>query len=301
MEREELLSIAESRVERVLSYMPRRLRQEIREVGRSVTDFAMRLCEVRVRREGVCSLVIGGVRYPLSARQSAAELEEMLLRLSDGALYACRECISEGYVSIGGGVRVGVVGRARYDGGRIVGVADISSLVFRLPMVYAEYGEELYRAWLGTGGENMIIAAPPMGGKTTALASLAGYIGRGKNPRHVVIVDERCEFDAALYRGAEVDVLCGYKRAEGIELALRTMSPEVLIADEIATEKEAAAIESVLGAGVRVITSVHAAGLEDLHKRPCLKGLIGSGLFSTVVVLCSDGERYSFEVYLGGI
>lgn len=299
-EKERSSLIARAKVERVLSYMPRGIGREISEMARSIYSFYERLSEVRLRAGGVSSVVIGGVCYPMVSVVSAAALYDVLLAISDGALYASRDTIIDGYISIGGGVRVGVIGSARYDGGRALGVGDISTLVFRLPASYCEYGEELYRAWLGTGGENMIIASPPMGGKTTALASLAGYIGRGRDARHVVIVDERCEFDGEQYRDSEVDILRGYKRESGIEVALRTMSPEVLIADEIATQREADAIMSVSGAGVTVITSVHASGVDDLYHRRCIASLLSSGMFSSSVILHHDGEKYGFDLYLGG-
>ena len=299
-EKEALAAIAKKRCERVLSYLPRGVRREVFEISRTVSRFWLNLSEIRLRADRTSSLVMGGVCYPLIALVGGEDIRDVMLRLSEGALYTCRDSIADGYIPIGGGVRVGVAGTARYDGGRIVGVGDISALVFRFPATFCEFGEELYRAWLATGSGNMIIASPPMGGKTTALASLASYIGGGRGARRVVIVDERCEFDRDMYEGREVDILSGYKRERGIEMALRTMSPEVLIADEIATTSEADAIMSVLGAGIRVITSVHAEGLEDLYQRPCLKGLIDARLFSSMVILHNDGERYGFDLYLGG-
>ncbi len=299
-EKETLLAVAKSRCERVLSYLPRAVVREIVEMSRTVSHLYISLSEIRLRTARTSSIVVGGVRYPLTVRVRGEDIRDVMLKISDGALYSCRDSIADGYIPIGGGVRVGVVGTARYDGGKIIGVGDISALVFRLPATFCEFGEELYRAWLATDGDNMIVASPPMGGKTTALASIASYIGSGRDARHVVIVDERCEFDRDMYRGKEVDILSGYKRERGIELALRTMSPEVLIADEIATVGEADAIMTVLGAGVRVITSVHASGLDDLYQRPCLERLLTAKLFSSMVILHNDGEKYGFDLYLGG-
>lgn len=298
-DKENLEHLALSRLQRALSYIPSGVSREIMEISRSVYCFAQRLSEIRLRSPGVSSIVVGGRLYPLSFRLSDADLHQILVAISNGALYTSRESVEEGYVSVGGGVRVGVVGVARYDGGKVVGVGDISSLVFRMPAVICDYGEELYHAWLGSGAGNMIVASPPMGGKTTALAALARHIGSGRDRRHVVLVDERCEFDVEAYVGCEVDILRGYKRERGVELALRTMSPEVLIADEIASEREAEAIMSVLGAGVTVITSVHAAGIDELYQRQCVAPLLASGMFSSFALLHNVSGSHTFDFYLG--
>ncbi len=217
--------------------------------------------------------------------------------LCEGALYAYRDSIGMGYIAAGDGIRVGIVGVAKYDGGILAGVGDISSLVYRLPAVHCDYGEELYRAWLGQGGGNMIVASPPMGGKTTALRSLAEYIGSGRAAKRVTVVDERCEFDPLDYKDASVDLIRGYRREVGIELAVRVMSAEVIIVDEILTEREAEAVMTALGSGVTVITSTHAATRDGLLERKCVSGLLSSGAFGIAALIRHASGVWGFEIF----
>ena len=278
-----------------LGFLPPPLLREIMEVARSVDDFVGGISEVRVRRYGSSSLVIRGSVYPLFRSVSEIEMRELVERLTSGALYLFRESIGEGYISVGRGVRVGVAGVARYEEGRLVGVDDISSLVFRIPRRECDFGDRLYREWVRSGARNMLVASPPMGGKTTALRSLARYIGTGEDRRRVVVVDERCEFDPEDYTGADVDLLRGYKRERGIELAVRTMSAEVIITDEVATLSEAEALLLAAGTGVSVISGVHLDGIDRLGERACLSPLVGG--FPILAQLYMREGRLDFDFH----
>ena len=105
-------------------------------------------------------------------------------------------------------MRVGACGRARYDGERLVGVSQISSLVFHIPSGECELKDEVYSAFLGSDS-GLLIYSKPGRGKTTALRELAFMIGSGKNSKNVTVVDERLEFIAEKYKGCSVDLLRG--------------------------------------------------------------------------------------------
>lgn len=277
-----------------LGYLSRGMRSEILEIARSVDGIEDRISEIRVRADGPSTVTVGRVVYPLFYRASFAELGDILLALAGGALYAHKDSIARGYITADG-IRVGVSGHARYDG-ESVGIGEISSLVFRLGGAVCDFGERLYDGWCGIGRPNLLVASPPMGGKTTALRALAGYIGSGRDARRVVIVDERCEFDASEYRNAYVDILRGYRRADGIEQAYRTMAAEIIMIDEIATVAEAEALLAAHGAGVGLVASVHAPDIECICKRTCLEPLISAGVFGAAAVIKREGRVYGFEL-----
>ena len=279
---------------RVLSVLPEGISREIEEIARSVGGIESGLSEVRVRAEGLSSVFIHSAVYPLFYRVSRGEMELLVGRLTGGALYAHKGTVARGYI-IYEGIRVGVSGLARYDGEELA-VSDVSSLVFRLGGGECSFGEELLRSYRKIKMPNMLVAAPPAGGKTTALRSLARGIGSGRDAMHVVVVDERCEFDAREYASCDVDILRGYRRQTGIELAFRTMSAEVIIVDEITTRGEALALLYAHGAGVRLISSVHAKELSDVYKRECLSPLLEAGVFGAVTVISRIGGRFTYRI-----
>lgn len=142
----------------------------------------------------------------------------------------------------------------------------------------------------------MLIISPPGGGKTTLLRSLARYIGSYKdNGLRTVIIDERCEIDRDDYRESKVDVLSGYKRHDGIEIAVRTMSPEVIMCDEIFSGDDSDALTGALGAGITVFATAHGGSLSDVMKRDCIRRLVELGAFSTLVTVTRDGGEFGYK------
>lgn len=275
------------RLATVLGWLPIRLGREIESLLRGSRHS---VCEIRLRASGLSSVVTDGGDFPLFARVTAAELEGVVDKMCLGSLYAHRTDINDGYISVGG-VRVGVVGEARYDTEGRIGVFSVASLSFRIPTGVCHFGAELYSRWLSHCG-NLLIVAPPSGGKTTALRALAGLIGSGRGGRRVVAVDERCEFDPAEYTGASVDILQGYRRGQGIEIAVRTMSPEVLMVDEIATERDAEAVFLAMGVGIPVIATAHGTDLLSLTRRDFIRGLLGEGLFTHICPIRREGGGF---------
>lgn len=288
-------SRASERFGTVMEYIPRAMADEIREIARSVDRLEERLSEVRVRADGLSTLTVGGACYPLFYRASRADVDRMMGALTGGEVYAHRDTISRGFISVRG-IRVGISGFARYNECGSVGVGEISSLVFRLGGAVCDFAERLYSDWCELGMPGLLLASPPMGGKTTALRALAGYIGSGREPGRVVIVDERCEFDPAEYRNATVDILRGYRRAEGIEMAYRTMAAEVIIVDEIANIGEAEALLAAHGAGVCLIASAHADKIESIYDRVCLAPLLDAGVFGAAALIAREGRAYGYEL-----
>ena len=127
-----------------------------------------------------------------------------------------------------------------------------------------------------------LIYSPPGLGKTTALRSLITSLSAlGKR---VAVIDERCELSGAY--GA--DVLSGYRRTVGIELAIRTLNPEVIVIDEIGKD-EADGVRRSLLCGVPVIATAHAGSRAEILAKPWLKEMIKDGAFDTLAGLSASG------------
>ena len=281
-------------IEKALELLPRRALSECIRIFNSRDDYPSGLMEIRLRSPGRSSLLISGESVALNTRVTREDMEMALSRLSRGSLYAFRDTIREGYIPMEGGGRVGICGHARYDGDRCVGISDITSLVIRIPRPAGAIAREAARAIL-SGGGGALIYSPPCGGKTTALRSLAGLLGTGSGARRVVVVDERCEFNPEDYSDAQVDILRGYRRREGLMLAIKTMSPEVIIIDEIGSADEAELISEIAHSGASLIASAHAESLRDVLLRRSLRILIEGGIFKRLFRI-SKNELGQFEM-----
>jgi stage III sporulation protein AA len=223
------------------------------------------------------------------------EMREIFRRICGGAVFAHRDDVSRGFIALPCGIRVGVCGRARYEGGILTGVGDISSLVFRIPTGECSFGKELYSDWLKMRG-GMLICSRAGEGKTTAIRSLARLIGSGERPLRVAVVDERCEFDLSEYVGSHVDILRGYRRSLGVDIAIRTMTAEVIVVDEISSREDSRALLSALGAGVSVIATAHADGLDSALRREYIREMVTEGLFESCCSIKRRGERFGYTI-----
>ena len=277
---------------RVLEYLPFSISREIKRITASRVGGVDSLGEIRLCIGKGSSIKSHGERLLLHINVTDTDMRATVNKLCDGAVYAHRDTLSAGFISIEGGVRVGVCGNARYESDRLVGVTDISSLVFRIPAAKCNFTDKLYTAWADVE-RGMLIYAPPGGGKTTALRALVDALSLGKESKTVVVVDERCEFFLDDCYDSGVHLLRGYKRGIGIEIALRTLSPEVIAVDEIGAGKECEEMLDFLNSGVPIIATAHAKSIEELKKRSTLTPFFERNVFDVFVgIFNTDGTLW---------
>ena len=95
-----------------------------------------------------------------------------------------------------------------------------------------------------------------------------------------------------------VDILTGYPKRQGIEIAVRTLGAQVMICDEIGDSDEAAAIISAHNCGVPLLASAHAGSMDELMKKPGIAALHKSRAFAKYVELRRRQAR-QFEYEYG--
>lgn len=251
-----------------------------------------RIEELRLRAKSYACFTVGGQgkrkNFTTSVFFSEDELREAFNSMCRGSLYAYSESIIKGYVSLPSGIRVGVCGRASVEGGRIIGVYDISALNIRIPWSVASLPEEILvgiraNARLGIG---TLIFSPPAQGKTTCLRSLCRFLPLGDEAMRVALVDTRDELSSlCVGERLSLDRLVGYPKAEGIRIATLFMNPEVIICDEIGGESEAAAILDSQNCGVPLIATAHAPNLSALMRRRGITVLHNARVFGSYLSL----------------
>lgn len=247
--------------------------------------------EVRLRSEKYSSAICGGKNVMLDVILSRSELDEILKCMCNGSLYAYSDTINNGYVSLEGGIRVGIGGRASGDGEIVSGVHDVCVLCIRIPHTAKRVGCEMCRL-LDTlpKGKGILIYSPPGVGKTTLLRGIARYASMGDGAKRVVVIDTRGELSFSLdSEKMSIDVLSGYPRKIGIEIATRTLNSELIICDEIGDPKEAHALVASHNCGIPLIASAHAGSVDQLMSRTGIRLLHSAEIFGCYVGISRDG------------
>ena len=279
--------------------------QEIRlRVGRPVT-----VCcpgGIYFLREGGGIACLNGPDCVCAAKD---DLEESFRILCGNSVYSHETEIRNGYVTLRGGHRAGICGTSVFQNGSVSGIRDISSINIRVAREVPGCADLLLNRLKNTLDGGLLLAGPPSSGKTTMLRDIARQLASGTrgNIRKVAVVDERGEI-AGTYRGVPqndvglcCDVLDGCPKAEGILMAVRTLSPQYVVCDEIGSEDEVHAVEQSLNAGACVIASIHAGSTAELLRRRQAAALLETGAFAVAAMLRGSGKPGDIaEIYRAG-
>jgi stage III sporulation protein AA len=234
-----------------------------------------------------------------NARQGWVFTEEnavkLLSQLSQHSLYALEEELKRGYITVVGGHRIGIAGKVVLDHGEVKGIRDVTSFNIRIAREKKGVAQKVLPYLFEDGRvQNTLIVSPPQCGKTTLLRDIARSLSYGSewsSSRKVAIVDERSELAGCLNGvpqrdvGPRTDVLDACPKAVGMMMMIRSMSPDVLVVDEIGRAEDGEAIWEAIHAGVAVISTAHGVDVSEVAQRPTLGKLIQYGAFSRYIVL----------------
>ncbi len=239
------------------------------------------LCEIRFRINSPSMLyysdkktylgITGECKEKDAFIPALSDIEEIITHFCQHSVYAYSENIKNGFITLPGGHRVGIGGRAVMSGDKILNLCEFSSVNIRIAREYKESAKEIIGLLTDkTRVYNTIIIAPPGAGKTTILRDIARRLSQNYK---VSIIDER--FEIASQRmgasqfdiGYQTDVLSGFSKSDGIKHALRSLSPDVIICDEIGTDEDVFCIKNILKGGCKIITTMHGYSIDEANKK----------------------------------
>ncbi|WP_233095790.1 stage III sporulation protein AA [Alicyclobacillus sp. SO9] len=229
---------------------------------------------------------------------SEEHLSRVLQVVTQSSLYAVEDELRRGFITMPGGHRVGVAGRAvLYESGEVRSIRSISSVNVRIARERIGAADGIMAMVRRHDGRpyNTLVISPPQCGKTTLIRDMARQwsagIGDMVNGLKVSIIDERSEIAGCVdgkiqfQLGARTDVLDACPKAEGMLMAIRSLSPDVVVTDEIGRKQDRDAILEATHAGVGVLTSAHARDVAEWSARPFMAELFAANAFQRYIVL----------------
>ena len=253
-----------------------------------------KITEIRLRVGTKLRVYMGRLEQEFNLNICKQHLLKILNNISSNSIYSVQNDINKGFVTIPGGNRIGIAGEVVIFDGKIKNIKDISSMNIRIAHECLGVANKIMDKIVIDGMvNNTLIVSSPGLGKTTLLRdiirnlSIMGY--------NVSVIDERGEI-AAMYDGCpslnvgqRTDVISFVDKAQGIEMAVRSMAPQVICTDEIGSVQDIEAIKYLCKCGVKFITTMHGNCLEDIKKGP-MKHILYDGYIDTVIVLSNKLE-----------
>lgn len=290
------------RISEILPYMPVNIAELLSKIGSGewfdVEEVRLRCgapLTVGIWGESCFVTPAGGItNYESDAYTvSSEEVQTAFGRVCENSVYAHLEEIRQGFITIRGGHRVGICGKAVCDGKEIKTFREISSLNFRIAHQLIGLADGIIDKIIdGENVKSTLLIAPPQMGKTTLLRDIIRQVSdRGFK---CGVADDRGEL-AAMYRrapcndiGAQTDVVDGAPKAAAVELLLRTMSPKVIASDEIASEADVEALRVAAGTGVKIIATTHGSSVEEALSRKVLQPMFEDKIFDSAILIRRD-------------
>lgn len=295
---------------------------EKRVFWRTVAGACDQIQEIRLRSNKPITLIMDGREFfldkdgrivdnpGLGYRAESEEINALLNHICHYSLYAFEDEVRQGFITVPGGHRVGIVGQVVLEkDGSVRTIKHISCINIRIAhQIYGAADKVLPHIYDKGRLKNTLIVSPPCCGKTTLLRDMIRQISDGNayGPGMCVgVVDERSEI-AGSYQGIpqndvgmRTDVLDACPKALGMMLLLRSMSPRVIAVDELGGEEDMQALHMAASCGSRIIATVHGADLEDVVRRFKTAGRSLEQLFDCYLILARERGKPVIKEIMG--
>lgn len=272
------------RVKEILDKIPQKVKLNTEEIRlRTGSPLALTVSgdTVFVRESGeICFFITSDLCFV-----TEKDVKESFLNLTQNSVYAHEQELKNGFIIMKNGSRAGVCGNFSQEGF----LSDVTSVNIRIAHEVFGSANEILKNYTGGG---LLIAGPAGCGKTTVLRDTIRQLSLGRNGKfhRICVIDSRGEISGSLGGdgndlGRCTDVLYIDNKAKGIEIALRTMFPEIIAFDEIANSEELKRVKESFFSGVDIITTAHIGSAKELLKRNVTASLIKDGIVSYVALL----------------
>ena len=266
--------------------------------------------EIRFRKDKPISVLCNTRTYFLSengicsnANQAIYASEEMIndivFKACNHSIYSVNEQLKQGFLMVDGGIRIGICGEVVLDQ-CIKTIKNFTSLCIRIPHIIKNASLPIFNEILNNGDiNNTLIISPPGAGKTTMIRDLIFQFSNHNYSYNVFIADERGEItcgNASNFIGSNFyDAICFLNKKDSFLLGIRSMSPDIIVTDELGSIDDFKALEYAVTCGIKIIATMHANNIEDLKRKTEFKNLLEQRWFKRIIVLSKENGVGTIE------
>ena len=255
--------------------------------------------EIRIKANSYVCLIANGLNLKTDIYLRENEIKDIFESICKGSLYAHVETLKEGFVPLGCGIRAGVCGTAILENEQITGIKDITSINIRIPQIINNASTFVFSLLKKTNfSKSILIYSAPGVGKTSILRDLVQKLSACEPIVRYAVIDTRDEIIVNKRTRQGCDIYVSYPKGLAIELATKSMTPEIIICDEISNENEAQAILKASNSGVILVATTHASSFQEIKDKSILMPLFDGKVFDYAIgVKREKGEKhYSFTL-----
>lgn len=287
------------RIEEIIRYFPINILSLLHKAIKQNEKLAEQIQEIRIRVGRPIILKLQNLDILIEYIVNQTEILQILEKICENSIYAYKNQICNGYITIKGGHRIGITGSAVVENEKIINIKYITSLNFRIARQVLNCSNKIIGQVIDEKNQdiyNTLIVSPPGRGKTTILRDLIRNLSNGIDEinfkgRTCGVVDERGEI-AAMYKGVpqndigiRTDIIENISKAKGIKILIRTMAPEIIACDEIGSKEDVEAIQEAIISGVKGIFTMHGRTLDDVKSNNQINKLIEENKIEKIIFI----------------
>lgn len=262
--------------------------------------------ELRFRADKPIVVCVSGKNYFLTENGVSSNLtnalfaskiaiEDIIFRASECSIYSVNEQIKRGFIVTDSGIRIGIGGNMVEENGQIKTMTNFSSCNMRFPHNVKNCSLCAYPFIVHDDKiENTLVISPPNAGKTTFLKDFVSQLSERKLSYNVLLLDERGELDNNIDSNFFDKIAFSTKKV-GFENGIRSLSPDLIVTDEIGQEEDIDAIIYAITSGISVLATTHADSMETFLKKPLFQRVIKDKVFKRYVLLSKRNGPGTFE------
>lgn len=290
----------------ILRYFP----DNIRVVLENEINNNLVIEEIRIRNSKPIILKLNNSEKIINYIVQTEDVLKILQSICENSIYSYQNQICEGFITIKGGHRIGITGSAVIENNKVKNINYISNLNFRIARQIIGCSNNIIKEIINQEENtiyNTLIVSSPGAGKTTLLRDIIRNLSNGTveiTGKNIGVVDERGEI-AAMYKGIpqndlgiRTDIIENIKKSVGMKMLIRSMAPEIIVADEIGSKEDVQEINYAVCSGIKGIFTAHGNSLEDLKLNPAIAELIDKNIFERLLFLDKNNKGKVNKMYV---